>query len=90
MPALRAAGFTIDESAGGLYLWATRGEEAWASVAALAELGILVAPGSFYGEEPARHVRVALTATDERIAAAASACAPSPDCRYPPCVAGNR
>ena len=69
-PALRAAGFTIDESAGGLYLWATRGEDAWASVAALAELGILVAPGSFYGEEPARHVRVALTATDERIAAA--------------------
>jgi len=69
-PALRAAGFTIDESAGGLYLWATRGEEAWATVGALAELGILVVPGSFYGEEPARHVRVALTAPDERIAAA--------------------
>lgn len=69
-PALRSAGFTIDESAGGLYLWATRREEAWATVGALAELGILVVPGSFYGEEPARHVRVALTAPDERIAAA--------------------
>ena len=36
----------------------------------LAGLGILVAPGSFYGPAGARHVRVALTATDERVAAA--------------------
>jgi succinyldiaminopimelate transaminase len=70
-PALRAAGFTIDESAAGLYLWATRGEDSWATVAALAELGILVVPGSFYGENPARHVRLALTASDEAIADAA-------------------
>ena len=37
----------------------------------LAERGILVAPGEFYGAAGARHVRVALTATDERVAAAA-------------------
>jgi aspartate/methionine/tyrosine aminotransferase len=39
-------------------------------VADLAERGILVAPGAFYGPGGARHVRIALTATDERIAAA--------------------
>jgi succinyldiaminopimelate transaminase len=67
LPALEAAGFRIDSSEAGLYLWATRGEDAWASVAALAELGVLVVPGSFYGETPATHVRVALTATDAAI-----------------------
>ena len=36
----------------------------------LAERGILVAPGDFYGAEGAEHVRIAFTATDERIAAA--------------------
>jgi len=72
LAALEAAGFRIDESGAGLYLWATRGEDAWVTVAALAELGILVAPGVFYGAAGAKHVRFALTATDERIAAAAS------------------
>jgi aspartate/methionine/tyrosine aminotransferase len=38
----------------------------------LADRGILVAPGEFYGPAGARHVRVALTATDERINAAAA------------------
>jgi len=71
LSALESAGFRIDESRAGLYLWATRDEDAWATVAALAELGILVAPGTFYGDAGARHVRVALTATDERIATAA-------------------
>lgn len=70
-PALEAAGFRIDSSHAGLYLWATRDEDCWASVAALAALGILVTPGSFYGPAGDRHVRVSLTATDERIAAAA-------------------
>ena len=68
--ALTAAGFRIDDSSAGLYLWATRGEDAWASVEWLADRGILVAPGSFYGEAPAVHVRVALTATDADIARA--------------------
>ncbi|KQR66540.1 succinyldiaminopimelate transaminase [Frigoribacterium sp. Leaf172] len=69
-PALERAGFRIDHSEAGLYLWATRGEDAWRSAAWLAERGILVAPGSFYGIGGEQHVRVALTTTDERIAAA--------------------
>ncbi|MGA7049744.1 MAG: aminotransferase class I/II-fold pyridoxal phosphate-dependent enzyme, partial [Mycobacterium sp.] len=69
-PALRSAGFTIDHSDAGLYLWVTRGEPCRDSVMWLAARGILVAPGDFYGPRGAQHVRVALTATDERIAAA--------------------
>ncbi|HWH98247.1 MAG TPA: succinyldiaminopimelate transaminase [Pseudolysinimonas sp.] len=75
--ALESAGFRIDESRAGLYLWATRGEDCWATVAAFAELGILVTPGSFYGEAGREHVRISLTATDERVAAAAARLAPS-------------
>ena len=37
----------------------------------LAERGILAAPGDFYGAAGAEHVRIALTASDERIAAGA-------------------
>lgn len=69
--ALVAAGFSIDESVAGLYLWATRGDDAWTSVAWLAERGIVVAPGSFYGPLGATYVRVALTASDDHIEAAA-------------------
>jgi succinyldiaminopimelate transaminase len=69
--ALERAGFTIEHSEAGLYLWATRGEDCWRTVESLAAQGILVAPGEFYGPKGAQHVRVALTATDERIAAAA-------------------
>lgn len=71
-PAIEAAGFTIDRSEGGLYLWATEGRDAWESVGRLAELGILVGPGHFYGTHYPDHVRFSLTATDERIAAAAA------------------
>lgn len=67
--ALEAAGFRIDHSEASLYLWATRDEPALDTVAWLAERGILVAPGTFYGAAGANHVRVAFTATDERIAA---------------------
>lgn len=77
LPALERAGFRIDDSAGGLYLWASAGGDAWAAVDRLAELGILVVPGTFYGPQTSQHVRVALTATDaaidcavERLAAA--------------------
>ena len=38
----------------------------------LAGLGILAAPGDFYGPAGDRFVRIALTATDERVEAAAS------------------
>ncbi|HEU4675492.1 MAG TPA: succinyldiaminopimelate transaminase [Motilibacteraceae bacterium] len=71
LPALQRAGFAVEHSEAGLYLWATRGEDCWESVTWLAERGILVAPGEFYGRAGARHVRVALTATDERVEAAA-------------------
>ncbi len=70
--ALVAAGFRIDRSEAGLYLWATRGESGRATAHWLAERGIIVAPGDFYGPDGADHVRIALTATDERIEAAAS------------------
>ncbi len=71
-PALEAAGFRIDRSEGGLYLWATEGRDAWDSIARLADLGILGGPGHFYGVHYPGHVRLSLTATDERIAAAAA------------------
>ena len=44
--ALESAGFRIDHSEASLYLWATRDEPCWDTVAWLAERGILVAPGS--------------------------------------------
>jgi len=88
--ALERAGYRIDYSDAGLYLWVTRdsaeppdqsdqshqfdqsdGGADWSLVAEMADLGILVAPGSFYGPAGARHVRIALTASDERIDAAA-------------------
>lgn len=70
--ALESAGFTIEHSEAALYLWVTRGESCWDTVGALADRGILVAPGEFYGAAGARHVRVAFTATDERVDAAVS------------------
>jgi aspartate/methionine/tyrosine aminotransferase len=68
--ALVAAGFAVDQSEAGLYLWVSRHEQCWQTVDTLADLGILVAPGEFYGPSGASYVRVALTATDERVAAA--------------------
>jgi succinyldiaminopimelate transaminase len=90
--ALESAGYRIDHSDAGLYLWTTVDDRGgkhdvdtgsalaaapaihtgtdWSVVAEMARLGILVAPGRFYGAAGARHVRVALTATDERIKAA--------------------
>ncbi|MEP7035563.1 MAG: succinyldiaminopimelate transaminase [Dermatophilaceae bacterium] len=88
--ALEQAGYRVDHSDAGLYLWTTRddpervgepgvgsgsGQQTrtgidWSLVSDLADLGILVAPGSFYGPAGARHVRIALTATDERLEAA--------------------
>lgn len=71
-PALEAAGFRIDRSEAGLYLWATEGRDAWESIARLADIGILAGPGVFYGEHYPNHVRLSLTASDERIGAAAA------------------
>jgi succinyldiaminopimelate transaminase len=70
--ALTSAGWAVEHSEAGLYLWATRpGLDCWGSVRVLADAGVLVAPGEFYGPAGSRHVRVALTATDERVDAAA-------------------
>ncbi|MGW7077453.1 bifunctional succinyldiaminopimelate transaminase/glutamate-prephenate aminotransferase [Streptomyces sp. NPDC054866] len=68
--ALLKHGFRIEHSEASLYLWATRDESCWTTVGHLAQLGILVAPGDFYGPAGDRFVRVALTASDERVAAA--------------------
>jgi succinyldiaminopimelate transaminase len=71
LPALSAYGLKVEHSDAGLYLWCTADEPAALTVERLAGLGVLVGPGTFYGAAGARHVRVALTATDERVAAAA-------------------
>jgi succinyldiaminopimelate transaminase len=71
MAALAEAGFTIEHSEAGLYLWVTRGESCMTTVNWFAQRGVLVAPGDFYGTRGADHVRVALTASDERVEAAA-------------------
>ena len=72
LAAVIAAGFQVEHSQAGLYLWATRDEDCWETIAWLASRGVLAAPGAFYGAAGERHVRIALTATDERIAAAAA------------------
>jgi len=69
---LEAAGLEITHSEAGLYLWAGAGRPCRQTVRELATRGVLVAPGEFYGPAGGRHVRVALTAPDERIAAAAA------------------
>jgi aspartate/methionine/tyrosine aminotransferase len=69
---LTAAGFQVDHSEAGLYLWArhpdhdSRSACEWLATSC----GILVGPGHIYGAAGARHIRVALTATDERVAEA--------------------
>jgi succinyldiaminopimelate transaminase len=70
--ALLGAGFVIDASEAGLYLWARRDEDCWSTVDWLADRGILAAPGDFYGPAGRPYVRLALTATDERVATAAA------------------
>ncbi|MBD5787025.1 succinyldiaminopimelate transaminase [Cellulosimicrobium terreum] len=70
-----AAGLVVDDGEAGLYLWARRADgpaDCWQTVSDLADLGILVGPGSFYGPAGERHVRIALTATDERVHEAAA------------------
>lgn len=73
--ALTRAGFVVDHSEAGLYLWVRPAGEpvdCWVTVDRLADVGLLVAPGAFYGAAGEGHVRVALTVTDERAAAAAA------------------
>ena len=72
LSALQQAGFRIDDSQAGLFLWTSRGEFCWDTVDWLADKGILVAPGDFYGPGGHRHVRVALTADDADVDRAAA------------------
>ena len=71
VPALQAFGLQIHHSEAGLYLWATAGEDTWTTVERLARLGVVSGPGVIYGDAGAGFVRVALTGSDERVAAAA-------------------
>jgi len=81
--ALDAAGFVVDGSEAGLYLWARPaagsaepgppdGASSRELAAWFARRGILVGPGEFYGAAGERHVRVALTAPDDSVAEAVS------------------
>jgi succinyldiaminopimelate transaminase len=73
--ALTDAGYEVDDSEAGLYLWtrpAAGDQDCWRTLDDLASLGILVGPGAFYGAAGGHHVRVALTASDERVAEAAA------------------
>ncbi|WP_327027432.1 succinyldiaminopimelate transaminase [Micromonospora sp. NBC_01739] len=70
--AFTKAGFRVEHSEAGLYLWLTRDEDCWDTVDWLARRGILVAAGVFYGPGARRYVRAALTESDERIAAVAA------------------
>lgn len=64
------SGFRIEHSEAGLYLWCTRDEDCWESAHWLAQRGIVVSLGAFYGDAARKHVRVALTATDDQVARA--------------------
>ncbi|MEH1054312.1 succinyldiaminopimelate transaminase [Micromonospora sp. CPCC 206171] len=72
LAAFTGAGFAVEHSEAGLYLWMTRGEDCWATVDWLARRGILVAAGVFYGPGGAQHVRAALTESDVHVAAVAA------------------
>ncbi|UZX03993.1 succinyldiaminopimelate transaminase [Arthrobacter sp. CDRTa11] len=78
LPALRNFGLEIKDSDAGLYLWSTAGEDTWDTVGRLAERGIVVGPGVFYGEAGNGFIRVALTGSDERIDAAVARLATAP------------
>ncbi|KAB7746266.1 succinyldiaminopimelate transaminase [Nostocoides sp. F2B08] len=71
-PAVEKYGLRVDHSEAGLYLWASAGEDSWTTLGRLADLGILAAPGAFYGVAGQAHVRIALTADDARIGWAAA------------------
>jgi aspartate/methionine/tyrosine aminotransferase len=72
--AVTEAGYIIEHSVAGLYLWlATQDrQDGWRTVADLASLGILVAPGAFYGRAGRAYVRMALTANDRDVSDAAA------------------
>jgi succinyldiaminopimelate transaminase len=68
VPALQQRGISNSGGPSTFYLWleAPVGD-GWALAAELARLGILVAPGDFYGDAGAGHARLALTVTDAQV-----------------------
>ncbi|MBM9432683.1 succinyldiaminopimelate transaminase [Flaviflexus equikiangi] len=82
MEATGRAGLVADPlTRAGLYLWLEDGSgrlDGWGIVKALSERGILVAPGTFYGESSRMKVRMSLTATDDAIDAAAERLSSAP------------
>lgn len=81
--ALLARGLVVEHSEAGLYLWTRDGrlpddvqsapspQSSWDLVGEFADLGILVGPGTFYGEHGNGYVRVAITASDDAVEQAA-------------------
>lgn len=72
LAAVTEYGFEVTDSEAGLYIWATLGQDCWSTVDQMAQLGIVVVPGSFYGEHATKHVRFSLTASDSDITRAAT------------------
>ena len=64
--AVLEAGFRIDQSEAGLYLWVTKDVDASITLEWFADRGIVVAPGTFYGDAGSKHVRIALTVSDDQ------------------------
>ena len=72
-PALEAAGFTVDHSEGGLYLWVRRdGEDCWQMSEWFARHGVVGVPGEVYGTSGREHVRLSITAEDQDVSEAAT------------------
>jgi len=70
--ALDTAGFTVDHSEGGLYLWLRRtGEDCWRLAEWFARHGVIAVPGEVYGASGREHVRLSITAEDQDVAEAA-------------------
>lgn len=72
---LESSGLRVEHSEAGLYFWCTAGggqrPETWGLVQQMAERGLLVGPGVFYGEAGEGYIRIALTASDQDIEEAA-------------------
>lgn len=71
LPALEDFGLVHDGGTSAFYLWMRDVEgtdDGWEIAARLAEAGLLCAPGDLYGARGADHVRISLTAPDDRIA----------------------
>lgn len=70
---LAKADVTAPMPGGGFYLWAPAPEGAWNLATRLAtDIGLIVSPGEFYGEDGSEYIRVAVVQSDEAIASLAN------------------